>query len=45
MPVKQVQLGLRDVTVLRDTGCSGVVIRQSLVNKKNSYQDKSRLVV
>lgn len=32
MPVVKSKFGEKDVTVLRDTGCNGVVIRKSLVN-------------
>ncbi|XP_038052264.1 uncharacterized protein LOC119724977 [Patiria miniata] len=31
MPVKEGQIGTQKVSVLRDSGCSGVVVRQSLV--------------
>lgn len=31
MPVREGKIGLTKVTVLRDTGCSGVVVRKSLI--------------
>lgn len=42
MPVVKGMLGDGEVSVLRDTGCSGVVVRKSLVDSEHisdEYQD------